>query len=64
LVPKYPDNENDTLLLRGKAYYMAGEKGKAKADIEEYLNRKRKEAETTGLSKIFRIVGINPEDIL
>jgi tetratricopeptide (TPR) repeat protein len=64
LIPKYPDNENDTLLLRGKAYYMAGEKGKAKADIEEYLNRKRKEAETTGLSKIFRIVGINPEDIL
>jgi len=30
----------DTFLIRGKAYYLAGEKDKAKTDFEEYLNRK------------------------
>jgi len=54
----------ETLLLRGKAYYLAGENDKAKADIEEYLNRKRNVAETSGRSEIIKIVGVKPEDIL
>jgi hypothetical protein len=61
LVPEYND---ETLLLCGKAYYRAGEKDKAKADIEEYLNRKHNATETTGRSEILKIFGIKPEDIL
>jgi len=61
LIPEYND---DTLLLRGKAYYLAGEKDKAKADIEEYLDRTRKNAEAAGCKEILKIFGAMPEDIL
>jgi len=54
---------NDTLLLRGKAYYLADEKDKAKADIEEYLDRTRKNAEAAGRKKILKIFGAMPDDI-
>ena len=57
-------NHDETLLIRGKAYYLAGEKGKAKADIDEYLNRKHNAAETAGRSEILKIVGVKPEDIM
>jgi len=57
-------NYDETLLLRGKAFYLAGEKDKAKADIDEYLNRKHNAAETAGRSKILKIVGVKPEDIM
>jgi len=58
-----PEYNDETLLLRGKAYYLAGEKAKAKADIEEYLNRERNTADAAGRSKIFKIIGVKPEDI-
>jgi len=64
LVPEYPDYKEDTLLLRGKAYYLAGEKDKAKADVEEYLNRKHRETDIAGRKKIHELTGIKPEDIL
>jgi len=32
-----------SLLMRGNAYIGAGEKAKAKADLDEYLRRKRKD---------------------
>ena len=54
----------DTLLRRAKAYYLAGEKDKAKADIEEYLNRKHRETDFAGRKKIHELAGIKPEDIL
>jgi len=53
----------DTLLRRAKAYYLAGEKDKAKADIEEYLKRKRKLAYDAGREEIFKHIGVMPEDI-
>jgi tetratricopeptide (TPR) repeat protein len=53
----------NTLLMRGKAYYLAGEKDKAKADIEEYLKRKRKSAYDAGREKIFKQIGVKLEDI-
>jgi len=63
LLRSFP-NHDETLLLRGKAYYLAGEKDKAKADIKEYLNRKHKDADTTVRNEIVKIVGVIPEDIL
>jgi len=57
-------SHDDTLLLRGKAYYLSGEKDKAKADIEEYLNRNRIVADENNRKEIIKIVGIKPEDIL
>jgi len=60
LIPHY----DDTLLLRAKAYYLAGEKEKAKADIEEYLNRKRKTADDNNRREIINYTGITLEDIL
>jgi tetratricopeptide (TPR) repeat protein len=54
----------NTLLMRGKAYYLAGEKDKAKADIEEYLSRKRKSAYDAGREEIFKHIGVMPEGIL
>jgi tetratricopeptide (TPR) repeat protein len=54
----------ETLLLRGKAYYLSGEKDKAKADIEEYLSRKRKIADDESHNEIIKLTGITPEDIL
>ena len=53
----------NTLLMRGKAYYLAGEKDKAKADIEEYLKRKRKSAYDAGRKEIYKHIGVMPEDI-
>jgi tetratricopeptide (TPR) repeat protein len=57
-------NHDETLLLRGKSYYLAGEKDKAKADIEEYLNRQRIVTDENNRNEIIRITGIKPEDIL
>jgi tetratricopeptide (TPR) repeat protein len=54
---------NNTLLQRGKAYYLAGEKAKAKADFEEYLNRKRKLADDAGRAEISKHIGVIPEGI-
>ena len=53
----------NTLLRRAKAYYLAGEKDKAKADIEEYLKRKRKSAYDAGREEIFKHIGVKLEEI-
>jgi len=39
-------NFDETLLLRGKAYYLVGEKDKAKADFDEYKKRKHNDVDT------------------
>jgi tetratricopeptide (TPR) repeat protein len=57
-----PDR-NYILLLRGKAYYLAGEKDKAKADFDEYLSRKRNLADDAGRTEISKHIGVIPEDI-
>jgi len=54
----------DTLLMRGKAYYLAGEKGKAKTDLKEYLNQKCNIAENEGRAEVHEHIGVKPEDIL
>jgi len=54
----------DTLLMRGKAYYLAGEKDKAKTDFEEFLNRKCKIADDRYRNEVFMYIGVKPEDIL
>jgi tetratricopeptide (TPR) repeat protein len=56
-------DDDNTLLLRGKVYYLAGEKDKAKADFEEYINRKRKDADTSARDEISELIGVMPEDI-
>jgi len=61
---KLETNNVDTLLMRAKAYYMYWENDKAKADIEEYLNRKRKMVYDAGREEIFKQIGVMPEDIL
>jgi tetratricopeptide (TPR) repeat protein len=53
----------DTLLMRAKAHHFNWEKDKAKADIEEYLNRKRKLAYDEGKEEIFKQIGVKLEDI-
>ncbi len=53
----------DTLLMRAKAYHLNYEKEKAKADIEEFLNRKRKLAYEAGREEIFKQIGVMPEEI-
>jgi tetratricopeptide (TPR) repeat protein len=53
----------DTLLIRGKAYYLAGEKDKAKTDFEEYLNRKCKFEDDRNRRDVSEFIGIKPEDI-
>jgi len=58
-----PDHD-ETLLLRGKAYYLAGEKEKAITDFEEYLKRERISAYDAGREKIFKLIGVMPENIL
>jgi Tfp pilus assembly protein PilF len=57
-----PDDK-DTLLLRGKAYYLKGEKEKTREIFNEYLNQKRKTADTEGRSNIFKLTGLRPEEI-
>jgi len=54
----------ETILLRGKAYYLAGEIDKAKADIQGYINRKHEAVDANNRSEINRIVGVMPEKIL
>jgi len=58
-------NYVDTFLMRGKAYYLAGEKDKAKADFEEYLKRKQKSGcdKSRTEEEIFKHIGVMPEDI-
>jgi len=58
-----PEYNDETLLMRAKAYYLAGEKDKAKADIDEYLNRKRKEADENKREEIIRIAGVTQEEV-
>jgi tetratricopeptide (TPR) repeat protein len=53
----------ETLLMRGKAYYLAGEKGKAKTDFEEYLNQKCNIAYEEGCAEVSEHIGVKPEDI-
>jgi len=54
----------DTLLMRGKAFYLAGEKDKAKTDFEEYLNRKCKIADNKNRKEVSEYIGVKLEDIL
>jgi tetratricopeptide (TPR) repeat protein len=54
----------DTLLMRGKAWYLTGENEKAKTDFEEYLNRKCNIAEDEGRWEVSEHIGVKPEDIL
>ena len=54
----------DTLLMRGKCYYLAGEKNKAKTDFEEYLNRKCKIADDENRAGVSKYIGVKLEDIL
>ena len=56
------DNVN-TLVMRAKTYYLNHEKDKAKADIDEYLSRKRKLAYDEGREEIFKQIGVKLEDI-
>jgi tetratricopeptide (TPR) repeat protein len=51
------------LLMRGNAYFGLGEKDKAKADFDEYLNRKRKNTDTAIRKEISELFGAKPEDI-
>jgi len=60
---KLETNHVDTLLMRAKAYYLSYEKDKAKTDIEEYLNRKRKFVYDAGREEIFKQIGVKLEDI-
>jgi tetratricopeptide (TPR) repeat protein len=52
----------DTLLMRGKAYYLAGKKDKAKADFEEYLNRKCNIEDEKNRAEVYEHIGVKPED--
>jgi tetratricopeptide (TPR) repeat protein len=54
---------NNTLLLRGKAYHLAGEKDKANADFEEYISRKCKDADDAGRAEILKHIGVIPEGL-
>jgi len=58
-----PEYNDETLLMRAKAYYLAGEKVKAKADIDKYLNRKRREADENKREEIIRITGVTQEEV-
>jgi tetratricopeptide (TPR) repeat protein len=58
-----PEDDSNTLLLIAKAY-LSGEKDKIKTVFEEYLNRKRKDADTKGREEIYKLTGLKPEDIL
>jgi len=55
---------SETLLMRGKAYYLAGEKDKAKTDFNEYLNRKCSIADDKNRAEVSEYIGIKLEDIL
>ncbi|MDR2952227.1 MAG: tetratricopeptide repeat protein, partial [Treponema sp.] len=56
-------NFYEILRMRGKAYFLAGEKMKAKADFGEYLKRKREETAAVTRNSIFKLIGVMPEDI-
>jgi tetratricopeptide (TPR) repeat protein len=60
----FKPNDKDTLLLRAKAYYFAGEKDKTKEAFEEFLSRMHNDADTAGREKIYELTGLRPEDIL
>jgi len=53
----------DTFLMRGKSWYLAGEKDKAKADFEEYLNRKCNTEDDENRWQVSNYIGVKPEDI-
>jgi tetratricopeptide (TPR) repeat protein len=57
------DRYADTLLLRGKAFYLAGEKDKANPDFKEYINIKRKLADDEVRNEINHLIGVKLEDI-
>jgi tetratricopeptide (TPR) repeat protein len=51
------------LLFRGKAYHLAGEQEKAKADFDEYINRKHKIVDDAIYGEILNIFGVKLKDI-
>jgi hypothetical protein len=55
--------DDDALLKRGKEFYLAGEKVKARTDFEAYLDRILNNAGTAGRNKIYELTGIRLEDI-
>jgi tetratricopeptide (TPR) repeat protein len=55
---------NDTLLQRGKAYYLVDKKNKAKTDFENYLDNNHEDTDNVKHNKIFELIGVMPEDIL
>ena len=52
-----------SLLMRGNAFFGAGDKDKTKADFDEYLRRKRKDTDTARRKEISELFGTKPEDI-
>jgi hypothetical protein len=54
--------DGDTLLLRAKAYYLAGEKDKTKVVFDEYLNKIHNDADTARRKNICELTGLKPED--
>jgi tetratricopeptide (TPR) repeat protein len=56
-------NHDDTLLSRGKAYYLNNEKDKAKADFEEYIKRECNTVDTISRKEISKLIGVMPEEI-
>jgi tetratricopeptide (TPR) repeat protein len=63
-LPSFFKKDNkDPLLLRGKAYYLAGEKENANFDFKEFLNKKQKLADDEGRDEITDLIGVKLEDI-
>jgi tetratricopeptide (TPR) repeat protein len=52
---------NSVLLLRAKAYYMAGEKDKSKKVFEEYLNKIHNDADTVVRKNIYELTALGLE---
>jgi hypothetical protein len=55
--------DDDALLKRGNEFYLAGEKVKARADFEVYMDRILNKAGTAGRETIYNLTGLRLEDI-
>jgi hypothetical protein len=55
--------DDDALLKRGKEFYLAGEKVKAREDFEAYMDRILNKAGAVGRETIYNITGVRLEDI-
>jgi hypothetical protein len=55
--------DDDALLKRGKEFYLAGEKIKARADFEAYMDRVLSKAGAVGRETIYNLTGVKLEDI-